>query len=100
MNKNTVKATLTNNRAPRRRHVVDNDDYAAFARRVIAAYARRVAIGDVEALATMTALSADLDAAITQAVVGLRQHGYSWAEIALRLGITKQAAHQRWGGAA
>ena len=36
----TVKATLTPDRAPR---VVENDEYAAFARRVLRAYARRVA---------------------------------------------------------
>ena len=91
---NTVKARLTANR-PRR--VVENDDYGAFARRILTAYARRVASGDVEALAQMTALAADLDAAIGQAVTGLRRVGYSWAEIGRRLGITRQAAQQRWG---
>jgi hypothetical protein len=33
----------------------------------------------------MTALAADLDAAIGQAVTGLREFGYSWAKIGLRL---------------
>ncbi len=64
---------------------------------MLAAYARRVASGDVEALAQMTALAAELDKAIGQAVTGLRGFGYSWAEIVLRLGITRQAAQQRWG---
>ena len=82
---------------PRRRDVVENDEYAAFARRIIRAYARRVATGDVEALADMVALAEDLDAAIGAAVTGLRAHGYSWAEIAARLGISRQAAQQRWG---
>jgi hypothetical protein len=76
---------------------VENDEYAAFARRIIRAYAKRVATGDVEALADMVALAAILDNAITEAVTGLRAHGYSWADIAARLGITRQAAHQRWG---
>jgi hypothetical protein len=75
--------------------VVENDDYGAFARRILAAYARRVASGDVEALGQMTALAYDLDTAIGQAVTGLRGLGYSWAEIGLRLGITRQAAQQR-----
>jgi len=70
--KNTVKARLTANRPQR---PVENDDYAAFARRILAAYARRVASGDVEALAQMTALAADLDVAIGQAVTGLREVG-------------------------
>jgi hypothetical protein len=32
-----------------------------------------------------------------EAVKGLRGYGYSWAEIGARLGITRQAAQQRWG---
>ena len=91
---NTVKARLTANRS---RRAVENDGYAAFARRILTAYARRGGEGDVEALAQMTALAADLDAAIGQAVIGPRDFGYSWAEIGLRLGITRQAAQERWG---
>jgi hypothetical protein len=77
--------------------VVENDEYAAFVRRIVRAYARRVATGDVEALTDMVALSSVLDDAIAEAVTGLRSHGYSWAEIAQRLGISRQAAQQRWG---
>jgi len=89
-----VKNPLTPNRAGR---VVENDEYAAFARRILRAYARRVADGDVEALSLMLGLSAEIDAAIGQAVKGLRGFGYSWAEIGSRLGVTRQAAQQRWG---
>ena len=89
----TVKTTLTPNRAGR---VRENEEYAAFARRVLRAYARRVADGDVEALIPMFGLAAEIDDAITQAVKGLRATGYSWAEIGSRLGITRQAAQQRW----
>jgi hypothetical protein len=77
--------------------VVENDEYAAFARRVLRAYARRVASGDVEALILMTDLADEIDTAIAQAVTGLRGFGYSWAEIGSRLGVTRQAAQQRWG---
>ena len=45
----------------------------------------------------MLGLSAEIDTAIAQAVHGLRGSGYSWAEIGSRLGITRQAAQQRWG---
>jgi hypothetical protein len=93
---NTVKTRLTSKRAGR---LVENDDYAAFARRILRAYARRVADGDAEALIAMTGLAQDIDAAIGQAVTGLRAFGYSWAEIGARLGITRQAAQQRWGQA-
>ena len=92
----SVKNTLTPNRAGR---VVENGEYAAFARRVLRAYARRVADGDIEALTLMLGLSADIDDAIARAVTGLRAFGYSWAEIGSRLGITRQAAQQRWGRA-
>ncbi len=83
----------------RRKRVTENDEYAAFIRRAIRAYSRRIATGDIDALTGMTTLSADLDTAIGQAITALRaRHGYSWADIAARLGITRQAAQQRWGG--
>ena len=91
---NTVNHPLTS-KAPR--PVVENDEYAAFARRILRAYARRVADGDVEALTLMTDLADEIDTAISQAVSGLRSFGYSWAEIGSRLGVTRQAAQQRWG---
>ena len=96
MNKNTVNPGLTAARRNRRRDVVENDEFAAFCRRIIRAHARRVAIGDVEALADMVALAEDLDTAIGYAVAGLHGSGYSWTEIAARLGITRQAAFKRW----
>jgi hypothetical protein len=76
---------------------VENPDYAAFARRIIRAHGRRIADGDVDALADLLDLAAELDAATRTAVEGLRAHGYSWADIAARLGTTRQAAQQRWG---
>jgi hypothetical protein len=90
-----VNATLT---AGRRARVVENVEFTGFGRRILRAAGRRIAAGDVEALPALAVLSADLDAAIGEAVLGLRAAGYSWAEIASRLGVTRQAAHQRWGG--
>ena len=94
---NTVKPKLT----PRRRVVVENPEFAAFARRILRAYARRVATGDIEALADMVTLAEDLDRAIGHAVTGLRSLPipYSYADIAARLGVSRQAVQQRWGGA-
>jgi len=84
---------------PRRRgRVTENDEYAAFARRVLRAWARRVAAGDIDAITDMAAAVGELEGAMRQAVTGLRRKGYSWAEIAARLGVTRQAAQQRWGG--
>ncbi|MET8306061.1 hypothetical protein [Micromonospora sp. NPDC005173] len=95
---NTVKKSLTSNLPrQRRREVVENDQFAGFARRIIRAHGRRVATGDVEALRDLVALSSVIDDAIGEAVIGLRAFGYSWAEIGQRLGISRQAAQQRWG---
>jgi len=85
-----VNAALT---TPRK----TNAEFAGFTRRVIRAHARRVATGDVEALTDLVQLSRTVDRAVDDAVVGLREFGYSWAEIAGRLKISKQAAQQRWG---
>ena len=81
----------------RRYRAVENDEYAAFLRRVIRAYSRRVAEGDIEAITDMARLADHLEDVTRQAITGLRQFGYSWADIALRLGITRQGAQQRWG---
>ena len=89
-----VKKPLTPKRPYR---VVENDEYAAFLRRVIRAYSRRVAAGDIEAITTMVRLADDLEDATRQAINELNAFGYSWADIAMRLGITRQGAQQRWG---
>jgi hypothetical protein len=96
MSKNTVKPGLTRKR---QRRTTENLEFDAFVRRILRAYARRVAAGDVEALAALTGLSAEVDAVTRLAVAGLRgkPYGYSWSEIAARLGVSKQAAQMRYG---
>ena len=47
--KNTVNDGLTPKRP---RPVTENSEYAAFARRILRAYSRRIATGDVESLET------------------------------------------------
>jgi hypothetical protein len=67
--------------APKRpRRLVENDEYAAFVRRILRAYARQVGDGDVEALAIMVGLAEEIDTAIAQVVKGLRGFGYFWAD--------------------
>jgi hypothetical protein len=80
----------------RSRPVVENLDYAAFARRVIRAQGRRIVDGDIEELAYLFGLQREMHQAIDTAIAGLRAQGSGWADIALRLGITRQAAHQCW----
>jgi hypothetical protein len=99
MSKNTVKPTLTPKPRQRSRREVETPQFDAFVRRILQAYARRVATGDVEALRSLSQLSSEVDAVCRLAVAGLRQgpFSYSWSEIAGRLGVSKQAAQQRYG---
>ena len=48
-------------------------------------------------ITTLAALADHLEDATRQAITGLREFGYSWADIAMRLGVTRQGAQQRWG---
>lgn len=77
---------------------VETPEYAAMLRRMIRAYARRVADADDVDLAQMLQVRAELDDAIAAAVAGQRErHGRSWAEVARGLGVTRQAAQMRYG---
>jgi hypothetical protein len=90
----TVKAALTPKQPPR---ITENDEYIAFLKRIVRAYGRRVAAGDIDALAGLAAMADQLDAAMQHGINGLRDAGYSWAQIGAQLGITRQGAQQRWG---
>jgi hypothetical protein len=63
--------------------------YATFAIRVIRAHGRWIAEGDIEALPDLLDLADELHAATQHAVNGLRVFGYSWSDIASRLGTTR-----------
>jgi hypothetical protein len=77
---------------------VETPEYAAFCRRIIRAYARRVAQADDVDLAEMIAVRDEMDAAIAAAITGQReQWGASWADIGRALGVTRQAAQMRYG---
>lgn len=78
--------------------MVENDDYARFTRRILAAHGRRIGSGDIEGLTELSRLATEIDAITTDAVAGLRAAGFSWADIADRLGTSRQAAHQRYSG--
>jgi hypothetical protein len=75
----------------------DHAEFIAFSRRIMRALSKRLGDADPEDLAEMLELSRTLDAAIGAAVRGQRAAGFSWAQIAAPLGITRQAAQQRWG---
>jgi hypothetical protein len=85
-------------RADQPRRAVETADYAAMMGRMTKAYAARVGNGDAADLPLLAKARADMDAAIAAAVVSnVVDHGYSWADIGRELGITRQAAFQRFG---
>lgn len=76
--------------------MIENGEFAAFTRRVLRAMARRAG-GDVELLPELQRMRDTIDEAMTAAVAACRAEGYSWGEIAQRLGTSRQAAQQRYG---
>jgi hypothetical protein len=92
---------VTTTEQPKRaRRTVETRDFCAMMGRMIRAHRKRVAVGSAEDLADLVALRADLDEAINQGAQDLHDTGVSWTEIAAALGVSRQAARQRFGGAA
>lgn len=81
-----------------KRETVETMEYAKMLRRMIRAYAYRVAEADPEDLTEMLELRRAFDAAVRAAVRGQRKlQGRSWADIGAAAGITREAAYQKWG---
>jgi hypothetical protein len=78
------------------RAAVENVDYSQFLRRILRAMARRAA-ADIEALPMLAGAADEVEILLTEAVGRCRAEGYSWAAVGARLGITRQAAQQRFG---
>jgi hypothetical protein len=78
------------------KRVRSNTEIAGTVRRFARTLGERVANGDPEDLRLLVALRADLDAAITAGTEGLLDQGRSFTEIASALGISRQAARQRY----
>ncbi len=81
--------------APHRSHRSD-DEVAAAAARMIRALAKRLATADPDGAPLLAELDLELAAAWRKAVAGWRATGYSDAQIADQLGVTRQAVRQRW----
>lgn len=72
--------------------------------KLIDALVRRAAAGtgahgDLDPLVALYALSRQVDDALAAAAVDARRAGHSWTTIAGELGVSRQAARQRWGRA-
>lgn len=78
--------------------VVETDEFLSMVKRMIRAAGRRVADADELELEALLALREELDTAVRVAVLGQRATlGRSWAWVGAALGITRQAAQQRYG---
>lgn len=74
----------------------ETPEYADMLSRMIRRYGVRVGEGDPVDLTRMLEIQAELEAAIGVAVVGLRSAGYTWREVGEGLGVTREAAWQRY----
>lgn len=86
----------------RSRRTVETAEFCGMMGRMIRAHRRRVAAGNAEDLRDLVKLRDELDAAITDSARALHtgvdgQPGLSWTEIAAALGVSRQAARQRFG---
>jgi hypothetical protein len=74
---------------------VESDEFGKFAARIVRAYGRRIGDGDLWALRDL------VDQAVTDGVAAAREaHDFSWTDVARELGVSRQAARQRYGKAA
>lgn len=74
----------------------DHTKFLAFARRILRAASKRMADADPEDLAELVALREAVDEAIDNAARAVHANGASWTEIGAALGVSRQAARQRW----
>lgn len=65
--------------------------------RELRSIAKEVGANDPEAFAELVAIREAFDVLIRAAVDEQRRNGYSWADLARPLGITRSAVNQRYG---
>lgn len=81
----------------KRRRVYDTDEFLKACGRMLRAGGRRVGSGDTVDLAALVALREEMERVEVEAVDMMRAtHGYSWTEIGRDLGMTRQAAQQKY----
>lgn len=77
---------------------IETDAYAAMMRRMMRAYLSRVTDDDPEHLAGLVAFLDESERSLARTVRDMRKaYGWSWTEIGDALGISRQAAQQRFG---
>lgn len=86
--------------ATKTRKTYEAPDMAGFLKRVSKALVRRAAEGDLETLSAIRQVQDDMAVALEAAAQAAHAAGYSWTEIGRELGMTRQAARQRFTPAA
>lgn len=86
------------NRPRRAKRYKENPEYIASLRAMIRRTVIRVGgQGDVEGLADLAGLHDEVERAIADSVTELRNQDFAWSEIGRVLGISRQAAQQKYG---
>lgn len=74
----------------------DSSEIGSMAQRVMRALVRRAGEGDTEALEVLVAIQGEVSGHVHQAGVALVSFGYTYADLANVLGVTRQAATKRF----
>lgn len=72
------------------------NELEAFVKRMFSALVKRAAAGDLEAVEALARLSRSCEAATKEAGDAAWRHGYSYTQLADALGVSRQAARQRF----
>lgn len=90
---------MTTQTTKRRRKEHESPDLVAMLNRVAKALVRRAAEGDLEAVSALREAERAMGNALVDAARAAHEepNAYSWTEIGRELGMTRQAAQQRFG---
>lgn len=80
----------------RRRETYEAPEMGAMLKRIARAMVRRAADGELEAVSVLAEVHTAIGEAIAEGARAAHARGYSWTEIGHELGITRQAARQRF----
>ncbi|HUE26305.1 MAG TPA: hypothetical protein VMP89_05990 [Solirubrobacteraceae bacterium] len=75
----------------------ENDEYAAMMNRLLRAWGKRLADADDWDMAEFASFALEVDLELVSIVAAWRAAGRSWTDVGRALGITRQAAQQRFG---
>jgi hypothetical protein len=81
-------------RGQRAERVTETSDFGRAAIRMIRAMARRTGASDIATFGLMWELVTEAERAAVDAIDSLRDQGFSWADLADEIGVTKQGLSQ------